>query len=462
MRLLKLVVPFLLLAACGGPEKSNRPPEDNPAAAPTVSSTLPADDGVGIAVNLPITATFSRAMDGTTLDASSFLLTDAAGAVPGVVTSAGRTATFTPATDLAHDAVITATLTTASRDEAGTALGAAYSWSFTTVAAGAAPEISAVRPLDDASDVPTTESVHATFNAAMDPATLNAASFGLSQDGTTVPGTVSYEASSNTATFVPSAPLGASLLYVATISPEAKSTEGSALAQAYSWSFSTFAGDPSPSITAVSPLDGALDIWSGEQPRVTFDQAMAPATLTTATFTVERDAIAVAGSVSYDAASRTAAFVPAMPLDTSALYTATVSDQVMSAAGQHLAEARSWSFTTRPASIPALAVNLGTAGNVVILAKSGISTVPASAITGNIGISPAAATYITGFSLIADATNMFATSPQVTGNVYAADYAPPTPPNLTTAVGDMETRVHRRRGARTRRHRARRRQTSAG
>ena len=84
-----------------------------------------------------------------------------------------------------------------------------------------------------------------------------------------------------------------------------------------------------------------------------------------------------------------------------------------------------------------LPVNLGTAGNFVILAKSGISTVPTSAVTGDLGISPAAATYITGFSLTADATSVFSTSPQVTGKVYAADYAPPTPSNLTTAVGDM-------------------------
>jgi hypothetical protein len=83
-------------------------------------------------------------------------------------------------------------------------------------------------------------------------------------------------------------------------------------------------------------------------------------------------------------------------------------------------------------------VNLGTAGTYAILAKSGISTVPASAITGNLGVSPAAGTYITGFSLIADATNAFSTSTQVTGKVYAADHTAPTPSNLTTAIGDMQ------------------------
>jgi hypothetical protein len=85
-----------------------------------------------------------------------------------------------------------------------------------------------------------------------------------------------------------------------------------------------------------------------------------------------------------------------------------------------------------------LAVNLGTAANFVILAKTGISTVPTSAVTGDLGLSPAAASYITGFSLTADATDVFATSPQVTGKVYASDYASPTPASLTTAIGDMQ------------------------
>lgn len=88
-----------------------------------------------------------------------------------------------------------------------------------------------------------------------------------------------------------------------------------------------------------------------------------------------------------------------------------------------------------PLGVP---VDLGSAEEYAIIAKSGISTVPTSAVTGNLGVSPAAATYITGFSLTADATNVFATSPQVTGKVYAADYASPTPSDLTTAVGDME------------------------
>ena len=83
-------------------------------------------------------------------------------------------------------------------------------------------------------------------------------------------------------------------------------------------------------------------------------------------------------------------------------------------------------------------VVLGSAGTYVILAKDATSNVPTSTITGNIGVSPAAATFITGFDLDLPSGAAFATSTQVTGNIYAPGYAAPTPTNLTVAVGAME------------------------
>jgi hypothetical protein len=84
-------------------------------------------------------------------------------------------------------------------------------------------------------------------------------------------------------------------------------------------------------------------------------------------------------------------------------------------------------------------LNLGSAKMYAILSKAGVTNVPGSKITGNIGVSPIAASAITGFSLKKDATNRFATSPQVVGKIYAANYAPPTPADLTAAIGDMQT-----------------------
>jgi hypothetical protein len=83
--------------------------------------------------------------------------------------------------------------------------------------------------------------------------------------------------------------------------------------------------------------------------------------------------------------------------------------------------------------------DLGAAGAYVIMAKSAITNTGTSAITGNLGISPAAASFITGFALTLPAGGAASTSAQVTGSVYASDYAPPTPVNLTSAIGAMET-----------------------
>ena len=84
-------------------------------------------------------------------------------------------------------------------------------------------------------------------------------------------------------------------------------------------------------------------------------------------------------------------------------------------------------------------VNLGSAGDFVVLSKSGISTTGTTSITGDIGVSPITAAAMTGFGLIMDSSNTFSTSALVTGKVYAADYAAPTPATMTTAINDMET-----------------------
>ncbi len=84
-------------------------------------------------------------------------------------------------------------------------------------------------------------------------------------------------------------------------------------------------------------------------------------------------------------------------------------------------------------------VNLGTAGDFVILSKAGISTTGVTSIVGDLGVSPIAATAVTGFDLILSPSGMYSTSSLVTGMVFASDYAPPTPTYMTSAVGDMET-----------------------
>jgi ice-binding like protein len=78
-------------------------------------------------------------------------------------------------------------------------------------------------------------------------------------------------------------------------------------------------------------------------------------------------------------------------------------------------------------------VDLGGAGNFVLLTETGITNVPTSAITGNVGVSP-----ITG------AADLL-TCDQVTGRIVSVDVAGPAPCGLTNPsrltidVNDMQT-----------------------
>jgi hypothetical protein len=92
-------------------------------------------------------------------------------------------------------------------------------------------------------------------------------------------------------------------------------------------------------------------------------------------------------------------------------------------------------FVTSAADQP---VDLGDACDFAVLAKTGITTVPASVITGNIGVAPITSTAMTGFSLTADASTVFSTSGQVNGQCLASNYGVPTPANMVSAIAAME------------------------
>jgi hypothetical protein len=194
-----------------------------------------------------------------------------------------------------------------------------------------------------------------------------------------------------------------------------------------------------PTVTSSTPLAGAVGVSVNAYVAATFSESMDPTTLTALTFklTSGTSASPVSGAVVYSNAKVVFWPTSLLPSDTS--FTATISAGAKSAHGVALGAPYAWTFTTGSAVAAGVPVDLGTAGQYAVLAKTGISTVSPSTIAGNLGVSPAAATYLTGFSLVLDASGTFSTSSQVTGKVYAADYASPTPANLTTAIGDMET-----------------------
>lgn len=105
---------------------------DGTGAVLAVTSTTPVNGATAVALNAPITATFSEALDPLTLTATTFTVTQAGAAVPGTSTCAGATAIFTPASLLAPSTPYTATITSGARSMSGSALASPRQWTFTT------------------------------------------------------------------------------------------------------------------------------------------------------------------------------------------------------------------------------------------------------------------------------------------------------------------------------------------
>jgi len=96
-------------------------------------------------------------------------------------------------------------------------------------------------------------------------------------------------------------------------------------------------------------------------------------------------------------------------------------------------------FTLIPLVNCPTVIDLGLAGDYVILSKAGISTTGTTHITGDMGVSPIKAIGLTGWDLILTAASPYSISALVTGKIYAPDYNAPTPTLLTTAIDNMQT-----------------------
>jgi hypothetical protein len=305
-----------------------------------------------------------------------------------------------------------------------------------------APTVLSAVPANAAASVTLEGNLTATFSEAMNAATISATTFTLAGPGAdTVAGVVTLSDDGLTATFNPASNLAGSTLFTATITAGAQDLAGNALASNHVWTFTTGATPDTtpPTVSSTVPAASATGVAIGSDLTATFSEAMIPGTLSATTFTLAGPgATEVAGVVSYT--GTTATFNPSSDLAGSTVYTATITTGAQDLAGNALASNHVWTFTTA-AVLPLgpSAVLLGSAGNYVILAKTAISATVGTAITGDLGISPAAQTFITCFDLVEDSTNTFALSSLVTGKIYASTDSAPTPTILTTAVSDMET-----------------------
>ncbi|MCA9551641.1 MAG: Ig-like domain-containing protein [Myxococcales bacterium] len=307
-------------------------------------STAPADGATEVAPDVVLTVTFSEPMAGLTSE--SFRLEGPSGAVAGAVSTSGAVARFTPAAPL-EAGPHHATLTVAARDLAGNALATAHAFSFAVraeVVDLTPPEVVSVTPLDAATDVHPDVVVRATFSEPLDCTTV-AGAFTLAGE-VAVDGTVACDGA--VVSFTPAAPLYFLTYYEARLGTQITDLAGNALEAPYTWGFrvEAWVDTTPPEVVSTVPAPDAVDVAVGTPISVAFSEAIDPATVSAETIQVD-DGAPVAGQLAVSDA--TVVFTPAAALQPGQTYTVTVGTGVQDLAGNALAEAVAWSFTTAAA-----------------------------------------------------------------------------------------------------------------
>ncbi|HKI97842.1 MAG TPA: Ig-like domain-containing protein [bacterium] len=256
----------------------------------------------------------------------------------------------------------TATVTVDFTDDNGNA--ASRSTSVTVVSTDSTPpSVSSVSPVDTATEVALDAVVTATFSEPIAPATLDTSTFTVSDGVGPITGTVTYDPGTLTATFTPSAPLQENTTYTADIAASVTDLAGNALGSAYTWGFTSVVDGTPPTVVSTSPAANATNVADSAVITATFSEPIAAATLT-GNFTVSDGSGNIAGTVTYDAPTRTATFTPASPLTGNTVYTAKLNTNVTDQAPtpNALAAAKTWSFATTPVPV---AMTIGGPANVL-------------------------------------------------------------------------------------------------
>jgi formylmethanofuran dehydrogenase subunit C len=148
-----------------------------------------------------------------------------------------------------------------------------------------------------------------------------------------------------------------------------------------------------PTVSSTNPIDGATGV---AVITASFSEAMSASTITASSFSVSGPGpTLVTGTVAYDASSDIAMFTPTSALAAGTVYIATITTGATDVAGNALAINHAWSFTTSASASNQAAPALGAAGAFVVLAGSTVTNLGATALTGDLGVSPGTA--VTGF-----------------------------------------------------------------
>ena len=228
-----------------------------------VLGRTPATSATGISPAAVARVTFSRAADASTVTGAQMRLSGPGGQVAATVSydPVTLTATLTPNAPLALSTTYTVNVDGGIRAADGAPLDPA-SWSFTTAASPPPqPSVTGYTPLAGGTGISNGTTVKATFDHALDPATVTPQTFTLAPTagGANVAATVTYDAAARRATLTPLSGLQLNTQYTATLTTGLRTSTGAPLTSAVTWSFST-ADCPCSLMTGVTPVQTGLPV----------------------------------------------------------------------------------------------------------------------------------------------------------------------------------------------------------
>ena len=343
---------------------------------PTVKSTDPSNGDNNVPTDLSeIKVTFDESIDKNSVDTGSLsLFANNCGNVfcndPNIdsVSVSSKTATFkisqSSISDLFTPGITyIASISSSIEDQDGNFLDCFDSkgvddnceWDFRIADDNSPPTVVSTNPNNDATGVPVTSTISATFSEPMDSLTVDAFTFIVKNAaGTIIPGTILESNFLKTYTFTPTFLLSGSTSYTVTIKGGSGGVEdiaGNSMTSSKEWKFTTATETIPPTVVSTIPDDEDTGVLVNSSVIARFSEPMRDSTISTSTFTIKDGITNVPGAVTLSQNGTNAIFNPTSDLTASTNYTATIkggSSGVKDVSGNVMTSDKVWSFETAP------------------------------------------------------------------------------------------------------------------
>jgi hypothetical protein len=261
-----------------------------------------------------------------------------------------------------------------------------------------APEVIGFAPSPNAGGVALGTSIAATFSEPV--INVSEVTFLLRHNGTDDSGSVSYDASADTAFFGPSVPLLPDTVYTATVLTAITDLAGNPIRVPVTWQFTTLPDTLPPTVTDQAPIPDDIEVGVAASVSARFSEHVIG--LSTTSFMLTTGSTAVPGSVTYSQSALRALFNPTSQLLANTVYTATLTGAITDPSGNVLAASPViWTFTTGADTIaphvlgtmpPINATGVAITSAVAITFDESVVMANGTTVTLSAGGSPVAAT----------------------------------------------------------------------